>query len=383
VTGALEGIRVVDLAGSFGNYCGKLFADLGADVILAERSGGAPQRAKPPLSDDGDSVWFVYENTGKRSVVVTDDNDLQALLADADVLIGNGSATWPTDWGLHLDELSHNRPDLVIVSISPFGLTGPYSGYEGTDLTSLSFGGLLWLGGYGDGAPTQAGGEQAIMGASAFAAVGGMLAVLHAERTGEGQLVDTSIQESVTMALENAAQFYDLQGTVRRRITGRQRGAGAGIYPCADGYVYLFVGGIASNRFWDRFIAWLREEDAVDVDRLTGEQWQERAYFDTDEAKESFSEVFESFSASRTREDLYREAQSRGIVLAPVRRVSEVVSSAQLQSRDFFAQVHGPHGLTGLAPGAPYLFSETPWSLAGAAPALGAHTAELLSEVSA
>ncbi len=371
MSAALDGLRVVELTGPLGHYCGKLLADLGAEVILAEPAGGAPERARLPLTPGGDSLWFTYHNAGKRSCVIDDDAQLMALLQTADILVGNGSGDWPERWRLDLAQLMTDKPDLVIVSITPFGLDGPYSDYEGTDLICLAMGGLMSLGGYGDGAPIRAAGDQALTGAASFAAVGAMLAILHAEQTGTGQLVDVSCQESVSMALENAVQYYDLEGITRTRTMGRQRGAGAGIYRCADGWVYLFVGGIASNRFWVRFIDWLREEGAEGLDELTGTEWDERAYFDTPEARATFLRVFERFIADRKKEDLYREAQSRGIVLTPVRTIPEVVASEQLAIRGFFTEISGPHDLRAPAPGAPYRFSETPWRVQGPAPMAG------------
>jgi benzylsuccinate CoA-transferase BbsE subunit len=381
MTTSLAGLRVVELAGPYGNYCGKLLADLGADVVLVERPEGSELRTRQPVTPEGDSVWFTYHNANKRSVVIKGDDvdSLRTVLASTDVLIGSGDADWPASWGLDLGDLEERSPHLVVASITPFGLVGPYASFDATDIVCLAMGGLLSLGGYGDGAPLQAAGEQALTAAASFAAVGTMMAVLVQERTGLGQLVDVSTQECVTMALEHAVQYYDLQGVVRGRQTGTQRGAGAGLYRCADGYIYLFVGGIASGRFWTRFIDWLRDEGAEGVDLLTTEAWGERSYFDTPEAKAVFLRVFEAFASQRRKEDLTRDAQSRGIALAPVRTVSEVVASDQLKSREFFHEIETPSGRAVVAPGAPYRLHGTPWNISRRAPHLGEHTDEVLA----
>lgn len=376
MTGALDGMRVIELAGPFGNYAGKLFADLGADVVLVEPQEGSELRRRTPLTEEGESLWFTYHNANKRSVVATG-KALDNLLAHADVFIGSGMASWPAHWGLDLDEVESRHPALVVASITPFGLDGPYSSFEATDIVCLAMGGLMSLGGYGDGAPLQVVGEQSFVAASLFAAVGTMIAVLHAESTGAGQRVDVSTQECVTMALEHAIQYYDLQSIVRGRLSGRQRGAGAGLYPCRDGYVYLFVGGIASNRFWDRFVEWLQREGADGIGLLTTPQWQERQFFDTSEAQETFSRVFEAFAATRGKEDLYAEGQALGIPIAPVRTPGEVVESEQLRFRDFFQSLTTPGGRDVLAPGAPYALADTPWEQRRRAPRLGEHTDEL------
>jgi benzylsuccinate CoA-transferase BbsE subunit len=376
--GALEGLSVADLAGPYGNYCGKLYADLGADVTLVEPPEGAEYRRREPLTAEGESLWFCYHNANKRSVVAsTGSATLAAVIGQSDVLIGSGRAGWPTEWGLNLDELRCRQPQLVVVSVTPFGLTGPYADFDGTDIVCSALGGLLALGGYGDGSPLQTAGEQALGAAQLFGAVGGALAVLHAEASGEGQVVDVSIQESVAMALEHAIQYYDLERVERRRQTGRQRGAGAGLYTCADGWVYLFVGGIASGRFWTRFVQWLSDEEADGVAELATPMWEQRTYFDTAEAKATFLRIFETFTATRGKEQLYQEAQSRGIPLAPVREPSEVVASEQLAFREFFRPVTTPAGRSIMAPGAPYTLGETPWLQRRPAPRLGEHTDEI------
>lgn len=382
--GAFDGVKVIELSGPLGGYCGKLFADLGADVILVEPPEGDDARHRPPLTAEGESLWFAYHNANKRGVVhdpAKDTAAIESLLSTAHILIGNGSASWPAAWGLSLEELRQRHPSLVIVSLTPFGLTGPYSSYEATDLVCLAMGGLLALGGYGDGSPLQVAGDQAFNAVALFGAVGAALALLHAESAGVGQIVDASAQEAIAMALEHAIQYYDLVGTVRGRQTGRQRGAGAGLYRCADGWLYLFVGGIASGRFWTRFVEWMLEERVTGADELTGSAWDDRAYFETDEAKSTFLRVFEAFSGTRGMEELYREAQARGIAAAPVRAPSGVVASAQLAMREYFQPITTPMGREVLAPGAPYTFSETPWVQRCPVPRLGEHTGLIDREV--
>src|SRR5690606_11768918 len=120
-------------------------------------------------------------------------------------------------------------------SITPFGQTGPYAGYRAHDLTLLALGGLLSLAGFADSAPTRVWGNQAVLAAAQFAAAGSLAAVLHAEQHGQGQRVDVSAQQCVVMGLENAVQFADLEGTVRKRSGGAVRFAGTGIFSCLDG----------------------------------------------------------------------------------------------------------------------------------------------------
>jgi benzylsuccinate CoA-transferase BbsE subunit len=268
-----------------------------------------------------------------------------------------------------------------MTSITPFGQTGPYARFAGSDIACLALGGLLSLTGYADGAPMQICGEQSYVMGNTFGAVASMLALLHAERTGEGQHVDVSIQACVATALENAIQFYDLEGVVRGRPNGTQRHAGTGIYACSDGYVYLYVGGIAANRFWDRMVEWLRALGIDGAQELAGERWAERSYLETDEAKAQFAEIFDSFASARTKAELYEEAQGRGIPLCPVNNVEDLVANDQLNARGFFEQVTGTDGVAHSWPGAPYRLGATPWRLAGHAPTLGEHGVDIRAEV--
>ncbi|TDV57740.1 CaiB/BaiF CoA transferase family protein [Actinophytocola oryzae] len=378
---ALAGLRVVELAGPVGGYCGRLFADLGADVFLVEPPGGAPGRTEPPLADaTGESLRFAYENAGKYSVTGGRDF-LRGLLATADLFVESTTPGELEAAGLGPAELCHANPGLVVTSITPFGRTGPFAGFAGTDLVCLALGGLLSLGGYADGPPVRPPANQALVMANLFAAVASMMAVLHAESTGTGQHVDVAIQECVSMALENAPQYLDLEGIVRGRPDGMQRHAGTGLYPCTDGYVYLYVGGIASGRFWDRLVEWLSAEGVPGAADLAAPQWTDRAYLETSEAKETFGTVFGAFAASRDRIGLYRDAQGLGIPLCPVNTAADVAASEQLRHRDFLRTTVTASGLEMLAPGPPYVLGATPWHSRGGVPAPGEHTAKVRAEL--
>jgi benzylsuccinate CoA-transferase BbsE subunit len=387
---ALAGLRVLDLSGPMGNYCGKLFAELGADVVLVEPPEGTAWRHQPPFADDRQdverSLAHLYNNTSKRSLRLDLDRPegqqvLRDLAVGADLVIETDSPGAMAARGLGHEQLSAANPRLVTTSITPFGQDGPYAHHEAGDLVCLAMGGLLYLGGYVDGPPVQAGQQQAYAAGNLFGAVASMLAVTAAEVTGEGQHVDVSVQESVVMGLENAAQFQDLEGRVRRRTGGRQWRAGAGVFPCADGYVYLLAGGIGGNRFWPNLVAWLESEATPRVEELHGEHWGEREFVEAEENRDLFAEIFGPFARARTKADLYRDAQKWRVPLCPVSKPSDILQSAQLRHRDYFVSVEGPDGAPAVMPGAPYALSGTPWRLRSRAPRLGEHSVEILHEL--
>lgn len=386
-SGALQGIRVLDLTGARGNYCGKLFADLGADVVLVEPLQGSEVRHLPPYVDDVPgierSLPFAYQNANKRSVALDLATSagaaaLKRLAAGSDVIIESFMPGTLAQYGLSYKELSASHPKLVMTSITPFGQTGPLADCDAPDLVCLALGGLLYLGGYADGAPMQAPQDQAYAAGGLFAAVASMMAILHSEQTGEGQHVDVSIQECVTLALENTVQFFDLEHRIRRRTGGVQRQAGMGVFASADGYVFVMAGGIGGNRFWPNLVEWLHDEDCPDARRLDNDRWYERSYIESDEAKAIFGEVFGGFAAGHDKEYLGEKAQQWRVPLAPVNAPSEVLKSPQLQHRQYFQDLMVLPGRHHPAPGAPYVLSATPWHSNGRPPRLGEHTQDVL-----
>lgn len=391
-TSALAGLRVLDAAGPAGSYCGKLFADMGADVILVEPIAGHALRREGPfigdVLDPERSIAFAYHHTSKRGITLdldrTEGQDLlRRLVRTADLLIESEIPGLMESRGLAALDLEAIAPNLVVTSITPFGQTGPYSRFLGEDLTLLAMGGLLYISGYPDLAPTRIHGNQAFLMASMFSAVASLVAVMEAEKPGgRGEHIDVSIQECVAMALENTVPFYDLEGKVRKRTGLTQRYTGAGLFPCIDGYVYVFVGGLAAIRFWDGFVEWLSQAGAPGADRLRGARWQERAFRETEEARRIFAEVFAPFAAERRQMELYLEAQARRIPMSPVSTAATVAANPQLLTRGFFVEV--AHPATGgclRMPGAPYLLSRTPWRIQRPAPRLGEHNAEIFAEV--
>lgn len=388
---ALDGLRVLEIASPLTAYCGKMFADLGADVVLIESPGGCQLRRERPFIDDNPgaetSLAFAYHNTSKRGITLNlaseEGCDLFRRVAGAaDLVLEAEKPGLMARRGLGYEVLASASRKLVVTSITAFGQTGPYSQFESEDLVGVAMGGLLYLGGYPDAAPIRAYGGQALLGASMYAAVASMLALTDADLTGEGQQVDVSMQECMVMAMENAVQFFDLEGTVRKRYAGIQRFAGTGVFPCRDGYIYMMAGGIGANKFWSYSLQWLLDEKVPGVERLQGERWNDIDYLMTDGAKRIFAEVFAPWAKTRTKTELYHEGQRRHIPLAPINTPADIMGSEQLAHREYF--VHVPHAQRGeplMMPGAPYQLSRTPWRIARPAPRLGEHNAEVLGAI--
>ncbi|MDM0053571.1 CaiB/BaiF CoA-transferase family protein [Variovorax sp. J22R115] len=392
--GPLAGIRVLDLSGGAEQYCGKLFAQLGADVLLVEPLAGSSQRREAPFIDGSahpeTSLSFAYFNQGKRGIALDLDSGagqdvLLKLAGGADLVIESERPGLMTERGLDAKSLSQTNPSLVVTSITPFGQEGPYAQFEGGDLVTLAFGGLLSLGGYPEMAPTAPYGNQAILSAAQFAAVASMMALWEVEGQSEprtGQHIDVSVQESVAMALENAVQFVELEGSIRKRNGGEQRQAGTGVFPCGDGMIYLMAGGVASNKFWKTTANWLVETGATGAEELLNDRWFDHAFLQTAEAKQLFAGIFLPYAATRTKAELYEEGQRRRIPICPVSTTADLLQNRQLTHRQFFEETVHPHsGRSFFVPGAPYRLSQSPWTLGRPAPQLGEHTHEVLAEL--
>lgn len=388
---ALAGLRVLDLSGLAGQYCGKQFADLGADVILIEPVMGSPVRRDGPFVDDRAhiefSLPFAYFNAGKRGIAIDLDRPegqriLRQLADGTDLIVETEKPGTMNARSLDHAALSVRNPRLVMTSITPFGQTGPYAKYEAEDIVALALGGLLYLGGYPDTSPIAAYGNQAYLAAAQFASVASMIALLSVDtgRERAGQHVDVSIQECVTMGLETAVQYYDLEKTVRKRTSGQQIMAGVGVFNCADGHIYLMAGGIASTQFWENLVRWLMDEGVEAAGQLLEPVWASHDYLATSEAKAIFSELFAPFARKHTKSYLYQTGQSRRIPICPINTPRDILTSRQLDYRNFFiSQEHAPSGRRLDVPGAPYRLGATPWHQQRPAPRLGEHTSEILT----
>ena len=387
---ALAGVRVLELDGHATGYAGRLLSDLGADVICVEPPGGDAGRTLPPFAAGAGgepvSLHHAYVAAGKRAVTLdlaTAEGQEQFLrLVDtADVCLEGGAPGAMEAIGLDRDRLTGRNAGLVLVSVTPFGQVGPHARYLGGDLVALATGGLLHLGGYHDAGPVAVYGRQSHFIGSIVAAVAALLGILAVRRGTAGRHLDVSVQEGVTLALEDSLAEYELNGRVRRRLGGRPREAGSGTYPCRDGYVTMVAGRLSTGRSWRALVEWLVEEDADDAGRLLGPEWDDFQHRGEPESIATFERIFCAFAAARSKADLYHAGQRRSIAIAPVNSIEDVVGDAQLLARGAFEDVPGAGlGRAARFPAPPYRLSLTPARIGGAAPRVGEHNTEVLGQ---
>lgn len=328
-----ERVRVLDLAEASGVFCTRLLVGLGAEVIRLEPPGGDPLRAAPPL---GLPHW--HWNAGKRSVSV----DLEKpeggevflrLVETADVLVETFPPGRLAALGLGYEDLRRVRPELILVSITPFGQTGPRAGWCGTDLTAVALGGMMALCGEPEGPPLRPPCEQAFHLAGINGAIGALLALRARRLTGRGQHVDVSVQEAAAAALEYGAISYIHQGVIHRRRGGRYPHVLHGLFPARDGFV---AGGVSgSPRMWQGLLAWMAETGQTG-DLLDPEWAAETVRL---RERDHLFEVIGAFTRRFSKAAFHREAQRRRLPWAPVDRPEEVAVNPQLTARGFFVEV--------------------------------------------
>ncbi|MCC6382033.1 MAG: CoA transferase [Dehalococcoidia bacterium] len=403
---ALAGLRVVELTDEIGSYCGRLLADLGAEVIKVEPPGGGVQRATPPFYRDhvspDTSLAFWIHNTSKKSVVLdleTPEGRAAAyrLVLSADALIEDRQPGFLADRSLGYAALHSEKPSLVYTSITGFGQSGPHAGYAYSDIVGQAMGGLMTLAGEPADPPNLVYGHQADVSASIQAAQGTLIALLHAEATGFGQHVDVSAQEAVSISQETAMQTWDLQK--RNRVRTGERGMlpvslpGVGVYPARGGYVSLFVLAPGGADF-PELVNWMRERGmAEDLDEppyadlcnaltmamLTQALGDPSKLEDLAPALAHVNAGLGRFFASLTPTEAYEEGQGRRLLVGIVSTPQDLGQNTQLRARHWFKQLSFDYlNATVEFPGPPYRLSETP-ALIARPPRLGEHTAEVLA----
>lgn len=386
---SLSGVKVLDFTGELGPYAAKLYAGLGAEVIHLESISGDPLRNIGPFYQNkpgpNSSLQYLYYNAGKRGLAldITRDEGKDVFLklcADADLLFESFTPGFLDDLGLSYDVLSASNPKLVQTAITPFGSTGPYNKMPGSDLTCSAMGGFLFLAGADNDKPVRSCDNQSYRMAEAYAAVGSSIALLFAQNTGIGQFVDVCCLESVGMALENSAQFWDLEGVLRR---GRgTEAASATVHPCKDGYIALVAIVGTNKNMWKPFIKWMQEDNVDEWEVFDDDKWIDPNYRKSREGYETFCRIFEKYTMQHDKLTLYERGQACRVAISPVSNGKDLLENPQLQHREFWKAIrHDNLGGEVTYPGAPYEFGSIDWRLGNAAPTLGQHTAEIMSEL--
>ncbi len=358
---ALDGVRVLDVAGHLGAYTARILGSLGADVIKIEPPGGDPSRRLAPFVDTADeplSLPFVHQNINKRSIMLDLDRSedqarFRALAELADVVVSTESAA---AWGareLDLERLSTIYPALVWTAITPFGLTGPHRTYKGTNIVAEAMGGMMYIQGDDEKPPVVSPCEQAIHLANLHAASGALLALWERQTSGLGQLVDVSLQE-VMAHVHFILVRYAYASEILRRPGVRNPQPPNGYFACTDGHVFISV---FQPRQWERLAEW--SGDPILLDPAFRDQEHRRAH------PEVVNTCLRRFVASFDKWTFTLEAQRRGIPTAPLSTVADSAGNEHLAERRFFEDFEQPPSGRLRSAGPLFRATKSPYAFAG------------------
>lgn len=385
---ALEGIRVLDLTtGVAGPNCTKLLADFGADVIKVEPSGGDPTRARPPFAGDKPgperSLLFLHLNTNKRSVTLNPATSmgsdlLRRLASTAQIIVEDsrpGSLAQP---GLDYASLSAGHPDLVYVSITPWGQTGPYAdaNLRASEIIYQGMGGPVLQTGSAAREPLKLAGPLAQMQAGAVAAYSAVMTLFRVEGGGEGDHVDISIYQTQAGTRDRrtiSLTAYGYTGVSAKRTQGAGISLAGGVKPTADGYINLLATGRARM---DQFVEMIGREDLVGDPRLVQQPTTLDPAF-----VEEVSASYLVWLLQQNKREAVAEGQRRGLLAGVVNTPGDLVTDPHYRERGVWDSIEHPVAGTFEYPGRPFIMSDTPRPAPQRAPLLGEHNEALLGEL--
>ncbi len=382
---ALDDLTVLEISDEKGQLCGKLLADLGANVIKVEPpQGSATRRVGPFYADRPDinrSLYFWHYNTSKRSITLDlDTPDGRALFRRlarlADIVLESNPPGAMAGRGLGYEHLRQDNPQIIYCSITPFGQTGPWRDFKASDLTLMASGGQMGVCGYDpiddpEDTPIAPGGGNAWHIGDHYAFVAVLLALYNRDLRGVGEYIDLSVHEAIALCTEGSFPEYVMTGENRERQTGRHAVAARSSpvqFQCKDGkYTNCFIPRITPEE-------WLRLVDWLDEHGLAGDLKDDR-FLDPDALRAEMGRVLETIKrlcSLLTSDEIFHGGQQRKLPWTIIRAPSDIIDDPHLADRGFFVEVEHPElGKRFTYPGAPYLFHRTPWRIRRRAPLLG------------
>lgn len=380
--GPLRGVVVIDITRVVaGPYCTMMLADLGATVIKVENPSEPDYvRDFPPFVEGAGgraSAFFAQYNRHKLGVSLDLKTEggrtlLRELVRRADLLVENFRPGTMARMGLGHAELLAVNPRLVYVSISGFGQSGPNSRRPAYDNSAQATGGLWSFNGEKDRPPQRVGTIIGDLSASFYAAIAALSALIHARRTGEGQVVDVAQQDSVVTLTEHAIVNYTVAGRIAEPLGNEHPFVRPyGQYPCKDGFVFF---GAYTDKFWREACRLFGEPELLadpEIDSME-KRFDEAIY------QRRVEPIVRRWCAARTKAEL--EALAGDLIpMTPIKRIDEVVADPHLAARDMFVPVQ-VDGVEVTAFGTPMKLSRTPARTRGSAPGFGEHNEVVLRQ---
>ncbi len=369
-------LSILELTDEKGEYCGKLLADMGAEVIRVEPPSGHPTRNIGPfvgdIPDPEKSLHFFHYNTNKRSITLNIERPegrtlFKELITRVDMLVESTETGYLEGLGLGYSDLKQVNAGLVMVSISGWGRTGPRAHYKSSEIVGWGASGYMYTNGFPHTPPTKPWGFQAYTTACLYGAIGGLSALFYRRATGQGQQVDISIQEAVASTVEHNAIFYIYDHIISKRRNNDHVNSFGGlkILRCKDGWAHLMMGWREGR---NRIVEWMAEEGMAED--LTEGKYLDRKYQRAH--MDHIVATIQRWALTKTRAELFHEGQKRGAEIGPLNTVPEVLIDPQLQAREYWYDLEHPElGKTVRYSGVPYRFSKSPCQMRRRAPLIG------------
>ncbi len=383
--GALQGIRVVELGHMVSApYCAKLFADYGAEVIKVEPPAGDKARCWGPFpADEPDpekSGLFFFLNSNKQGITLDVGSEqgrelFVRLLAEADVLVENNEPRQMREWGLDYSAVSKINPELVMISITPFGQSGPYADWRGYDLNAYHLSGASSR--Y-CGRPNETPLEHGTFAADFYGAVAGAtwgLAATYGRKVaGGGQQIDVSCAEAIAATFVGGQNIgaYAQDGAFERRTgVGMPLGAPATILPCKDGHVWMLA---LEPGQWNGMVQVMGDPEWAQLDMF-------QDMFVRAQNADVIYPLIEEWTMQHSKWDIMEKCQEAGCPVTAVFTVAEAAEHEHLRERDYIVEVEHPvlGKLRDL--GAPFKLPESPGGPERGAPLIGQHNDEVYTEL--
>ncbi|MFJ9623271.1 CaiB/BaiF CoA transferase family protein [Streptomyces sp. NPDC101181] len=373
----LHGVKVLDLSRFIaGPLCAQILGDFGAEVIKIERPAGEDSRHHGPYFEDESIYMFLYHRNKYDASLDTRHPEALALLERliewADVVVENYRPGTIEKMGIGYERMKELNPRIILVSISGFGQTGPDSRRALFDAISQASSGLMSMTGEEDGKPTLSGTYIADYTTGYQGAIGALMALMHRERSGEGQLVDVASFDTMFSALGIRLMAELMLGRQMPRSGSRDLlTAPVNVYEAADSPIYIQAG---TASLFARMCAVMRRPDlAADPRYATVEGRMEHQAL--------LEEAIGAWAATRTTEEIGRELDEAGIPYAKVASVAEVVRSPQIAAREMIVESVHPRLGTIRMPGNPIKMEKTPPMVRKAPPSVGEDNSHVYGHV--
>jgi crotonobetainyl-CoA:carnitine CoA-transferase CaiB-like acyl-CoA transferase len=371
----MTGVRVLDLSQDIaGSYCARLIATMGGDVIKVEPPSGDPIRRQGPFKDDLPN-WeaagtFSYNNAGKKSITldlatVTGRDLFLRLVRTADVVVESFMPASLDELGLGYEALKAVNSRIILVSITPFGQTGPYNQYRATEIGIHAISGEMAAAGDVTRPPLKKGRNVAQYLGGLHGVLGLMAALIQRERTSEGRHIDVSLSEGFTSIIGSVLRDYAYNGDTPRR---RQQASWLNsIRPCKDGLVMIFTSG---RDWWPRLVEVLGPlaPDAASPSPP-----------ETPEEQGAWLKALDTWLMARTKAEVFSQAQEMRLPFGYIATAPDHLANPQLAHRGFFETVDHPVMGEVTTMGLPFLFNEERYAT-GRAPLLGEHNTPVYCE---